>query len=380
MLHGLQITIGERYTPLVADKDQWLVEARVEMELSKATRFALRFEDDICEGKHEIFDADIFTQHIRVALFAVVGNSIECLVSGPITKIKSSSVLGGQGSWVEVHGEDRRSEMNRTGIQATYEGLASAIVAKILTGYKFKPSTQDTLIKHDKQKLQLTQSGTDLAFIEDVARRNNMEFWIDYKVNSAKTGAALVEETANFRTSPHRSQTGDTPALPVLSVDLDRILFVHPPGDRCTNITKFDTRIDFEKPTAAFGFTLDDAKERKLIDQLVKDPPSVGGDRVGPFSGAVERKMISPPESSKEEAFLAKDALVNESSWFVEADCSATLDQVDFIARPHQIVTVSHAGPGLSGPYQVMKATHVITATDHLMDFTLRANGLKGGG
>jgi hypothetical protein len=39
-------------------------------------------------------------------------------------------------------------------------------------------------------------------------------------------------------------------------------------------------------------------------------------------------------------------------------------------------VQVSHAGPRLSGAYQVMKTLHVINAADHLIDFTLRANGL----
>ena len=80
------------------------------MELSKPTLFALRFEDDICEGKREIADANIFAKDTLVGLFVVLEETkeLECLVYGPVTKIRASSLLGGPGSWVEIHGEDRR--------------------------------------------------------------------------------------------------------------------------------------------------------------------------------------------------------------------------------------------------------------------------------
>jgi hypothetical protein len=47
-----------------------------------------------------------------------------------------------------------------------------------------------------------------------------------------------------------------------------------------------------------------------------------------------------------------------------------------FLVEPHMIVDVQNATPGMSGAYQVKSATHVINATDHLIDFKLRANGL----
>ena len=82
--------------------------------------------------------------------------------------------------------------------------------------------------------------------------------------------------------------------------------------------------------------------------------------------------------AAEEEAFLAQEAVAFEQSWFVEADCSGSLEQLGFVVRPHQVVKVSHAGEALSGAYQVMKATHVITSTDHVVDFTGRGNGLGG--
>ena len=216
---GLIITVGEAKALAPDTVFQWLVEARVEMELSKPTLFALRFEDDICEGKREIADANIFAKDTLVGLFVVLEETkeLECLVYGPVTKIRASSLLGGPGSWVEIHGEDRRVLMGRKGVQGTYSGLASATASAILSLYGFTPDTQDTLIKYDTKDNQLTQSGTDLAFIDDIARRNNMDFWIEYKVTNEAPIA--LTETAKLRTSPERTQqAGAAPQLPTLAL------------------------------------------------------------------------------------------------------------------------------------------------------------------
>ena len=45
---GAIITSEDQNTPLSDDLLKWLVEARVEQELSAPTRFAIRFEDATC--------------------------------------------------------------------------------------------------------------------------------------------------------------------------------------------------------------------------------------------------------------------------------------------------------------------------------------------
>jgi len=339
--------------------------------------FALRFEDDICEGKREVADSKLFAKGELVGLFATAGPGagLECLVYGPVTKIRSSSVLGGPGSWVEIHGEDRRLVMGRTGVNATYVGKASSAAEAILRAYDFKPDTQPTLIEHDTKKKQLTQSGTDLAFLEDIARRNNMEFWIEYEVTAAGAVTKLTEK-ARLRTSPDRSQTTGLPQLPTLKPGGSHAIRVNPPAGICPNITKFDARIDFEKPTSVEGFMLSDKGDKKVVEDIVKDATPL--DPAKPVAIKDVKRELAEPTVLAEEAFLAKEATVFERSWFVEIDCSATVEQLGFLVRPHQILEVANAGSALSGGYQVMKAVHVMTATDHFMDFTLRANGLGG--
>ena len=375
---GLAITFGEFFVPLPERLLGWLVEARVEMELSTPCRYALRFEDDICDGRHEVADDLAFEKDTDLGLFVQLPDgSYECLIVGPITKVRGSSVLGGPGSWVEFHGEDRRARMGRVSVQSKHKGKASAVASQILSAYGFTPDVQETLIEHDEQKLPLTQAATDLAFLEDVARRNNMDLWLEYAV-TPRIPTLSLDVTANLKTSPERKQSLGAPlSIPTLSPSADRELRVAPPGDLCANVNKFDTRINYERPASARGFTMSQDEQKKLVSVLVEPPAPLDGSKIIPVP-RIKRELAPITKVTSEEAFLAQEAVVFEQSWFVEADCSASLEQLGFVVRPHQVVKISHAGEALSGAYQVMKATHVITSTDHLVDFTGRANGVGG--
>lgn len=377
---GLIITSNDGKQPLPDDIMQWLVEARVEMELSKPTLFALRFEDDICEDSPAVEGRPELAANTQIGIFVSRNDKLECLVYGPVTEVKSSSVLGGAGSWVEIHGLDRRIEMNRVGVQATYTGRDSDAAAGIFSAYGFKTKIQNTLIEYDDQKNKLTQRATDLAFIEDIARRNNMETWITYEAGTNSiVGNINLTETANLQTSPHRPQPGDVPQIPTLVPDEGRLLKVNPPPDDCPTVNKFEAKIDYEKPTASKGFAMSETEDQAIVEQIVQGAEPVDPAKPVPVDG-VTREVISPPASTPEQAFLKKEAIVYEQSWFVGVEFSTTLEQIDFLLFPHQIVDVTHAGERLAGAYQVMKVIHVVTATDHFMDGTLRANGLGGGG
>ena len=377
---GLVITSGDGKQPLPDNIMQWIVEARVEMELSKPTVFALRFEDDICEDIPAVEGRPELAANTPIGIFVSRHGKLECLVYGPVTEVKSSSVLGGAGSWVEIHGSDRRIEMNRVGVQATYVGKDSDAAACIFSAYGFKTDIQKTLIEYDGKKNKLTQRATDLAFIEDIARRNNMEIWITYAARTnPNAGNIELTETANLRTSPHRPQPGDIPQIPALMPDEGRLLKVNPPPDDCPTVNKFEAKIDYEKPTASKGFAMSETEDQAVVEQIVQKAEPVDPAKPVHVDG-VTREVIAPPASIPEQAFLKKEAIVYEQSWFVEVEFSTTLEQIDFLIFPHQEVNVTHAGDRLSGAYQVMKAIHVVTATDHFMDGKLRANGLGGGG
>lgn len=377
---GAIITTGEDHAPMDPAVMRWIVEARVEMELSKASRFALRFEEDLCDGDPAVAGRPELQANQLVGIFVSVEGAPQCLVVGPITRIRSSSMVGGAGSWLEVHGEDRRVEMGRVGIQDVWTGKASAAAESILAGYDFVPDVEETRIDYADAQHALNQRGTDLAFIEDIARKNNLEFWLSYKASAGPLGISLDEIRANLKSSPPRATAGP-PAPPVLLADTGLVIDIQPPPGTCVNVTRFDARIDFERPNAAKGFAQDvDRPAAQATDTTAPDDP------VNPEAEALarvqrdSRTVLAPTVTDPVEQELAAQAQLTEAAWFVEVDCATTLALMTFPILPHQIIDVRHAGARLSGPYQVKTATHVINAADHFMDFKLRANGLAASG
>jgi hypothetical protein len=376
---GAIITTGEDCAPMDPAIMRWIVEARVEMELSKASRFALRFEDDICEGDPAVARRDELQANQFIGLFVPVENGRpECLVFGPITRIRTSSMVGGSGSWLEVHGEDKRVLMGRVGIQDSWTGKASAAAETILAGYDFTPQVEETRIEYADDQHALNQRGTDLAFIEDIARKNNYEFWLSYDVSTTPLGLTLDAVNANLKPSPPRAG-GGPPAPPTLVADDGPVIDVMPPPGRCVSVTRFDARIDFERPNAARGFAQALSDGQANDNQATPpDAPVNPGARTIDMLHRESRQALAPTITDPVEQALATEAQLTEAAWFVEVDCSTTLKLMKRPVVPHQIIDVRHAGARLSGPYQVKTATHVINAADHYMDFKLRANGLAG--
>jgi hypothetical protein len=383
---GAIVTSGEDYLPLPDDLTRWIVEARVEMELSRASRFAVRFEDDVCDGEFAIARRPQLQPNQRIGIFvAVAGEPVpQCLCVGPITRIRTSAMVGGTGSWLEVHGEDRRVEMGRVGIQDSWIGRASDAARSVLSAYDFEAEVDETRIVYADEQHALNQRGTDLAFIDDIARKNNLEFWLTYNTVATPRGPTVAAITAHLQASPSRPAAGP-PRPPVLTADEGLVIDVMPPPGSCVSVTRFDVRIDTERPSAARGFARAmDSGEATTTESTAPDAP------LSPDAATIEllprpsrrslaSSELAPTVTDPVEQALAAEAQLTEAAWFVEVDCSTTMRSIGSLVLPHRIVDVRHAGPRLSGPYQVKSATHVINATDHLIDFKLRANGLAAG-
>ncbi len=377
---GAIITAGDDLEALDDAAMQRLVEARVEHEMSKTARFALRFEDDICEDEPAVARHPQLQAGNTIGIFVESDGEIDCLVFGPITRVRSAATTGGTGNWHEVHGEDRRVEMDRVEIQGAYEGHASDTARQILEGYSFDPDVHDTERVYNASDNKLTQRGSDLKFLETIAQKNNFEFWIEYAVGAADpiTGRLTLEETAKLQPSPPRGSPSPVPLPPVLVPTVERQIRVSPPPTDCPNVTRFEVTVDYERPHAAKGFAMDlTAGDLTATDsEPAADPLDPQRNDLASVS-AIERSVLASTSGDPIEQRLAQEAAVTEAAWFVEVNCTATLDQFGAILLPHEIVGVANAGPQLEGPYQVTKALHVINAIEHLMDFTIRANGLK---
>jgi hypothetical protein len=372
---GAIITSGKENTPLSDDLLKWLVEARVEQELSGATRFAIRFEDDTCDGSLQVLNAKDIKLNTLMAILAPDGNKLACLVRGPVTQVRFSVMLGVAGSWVEIHGEDRRVEMDRLCVQAAWRGLASDAANQLLAAYEFAPDVEPTKRLYSDNDHTLNQRGTDLAFIEHIARENGFELWIEYGVkDSASTpGAPLpIIETAKLRASPPRSAG---PSLPVLLAPLDMpSLRVNVPPDECPNVTSFQIDTDTERANSAGGLAVNPRTGKLERTQVINPQPGLDNGPTLKEVDGVKRTICITSAGGADELQAKQEAALVEAGWFVEATASTTAHMLGAVLKPHDVVPVAGIGTELSGPYQVKSATHVINAADHFMDIKLRSN------
>jgi hypothetical protein len=373
---GAIITSGDHDTVLGDELMKWLVEVRVEQELSAPTRFALRFEDDSCEGGFEVLKAKEIKPNTVLGILAQSGNRLVCLVRGPVTQVRFAVTLGGAGSWVEVHGEDRRVEMNRLCVQAVYSGLASDATEKILNAYHFTPKVEATKKQYSDKSHTLNQRGTDLALLEQIARENGFELWIEYgdiDKPDVKPGTSLdISEIANLQPSPPRNAGLAPPIL--LAPPNSPSLRVNVPPNECPNVTSFQIDTDTERANSAGGIAVNPRTGQLERTQVINPQPGLDSGPTLKQIDGVKRTICVTSAGGADELQAKQEAALVEAGWFVEATASTTAHMLGRVVKPHDVVPVQGVGTELSGPYQVKAVTHVINAADHFMDIKLRSN------
>lgn len=384
---GAIICSGDGNAPLPDSVAQWLAEVRVEEDLSKPTKFAIRFEDDLCGDAPAVEGRPEIAANTAISVLVPDGNATACLVRGRITMIRTSSQAGGSGSWVEAHG-DNKVEMDRATVQATWEGDEAQIVTAILQGYGFAPDVSDVQSKTYTQTEQLNQRGTDLAMLDKIASENGVDFWITYAVSPPPPlppGSGYgIEETAHFRISPE--VPGDEPfdiaefVLDPLDADAPSLRISVPEGE-CPNVNAFNAQVDAERPNAAQGAAIDADSGETEATRTTADPSTAGEGRTLDAIDGVTRTIVTSGPGDSTDQQRRDDAALREASWFAEATVSTSAQLLKRrIIRPHQIVNVTGAGRRFSIPWQASAVTHVVTASDHMMDLTLRTNFLGGEG
>ena len=165
---GAIIGIGENNAPLDEDLAGCIVEARVEQKLDEPIQFALRFLDDLEDGRLRHANDDRLAIDTIVSVMVEVGNALACLVRGPIVEHKSEMVIGGPGSWFEIHGLDRRDLLDRICVQATWTGRASDAAHQILGQAFDELDVEDTTRVYEEARETLNPRATDLDLVRRV--------------------------------------------------------------------------------------------------------------------------------------------------------------------------------------------------------------------
>jgi hypothetical protein len=394
---GAIIASGEKNELLRDDLVGCITEVRVEQSLDEPTHFAIRFQEDLSGGEPVIMKAPELQCRQRITIAVQVGDEIKCLVRGPITDIKCSVMLGGPGSWFEIHGQDRRTDMDRECKRRSWFGLESEAAARILQDeYKFQKMCIQKTRKHYGTTRQnnpqepttetLNQRATDEAFLRQVACRNNLHFWIEYDCQPNgrdRSGKSLeVVEIANLRSSPLRPVDAENlvdceeriKLKPIVNVTLR----VNVEKEQCQNVTTFNMTMNFERPSQFKGTAVNDraGKEQRTSAEDRQPPQARGGKRLADCNP--DRILCITTAGPEEELQRKAEAALTEAGWFIDTTASTTVHMLGSVLLPHDEVEVQGLGDDHNGLYQVKAVTHVINAADHFMDLQLRRNAFGG--
>lgn len=351
---GLDITIAVDGSADAELTDAALVE--VEERMGQATNYRLHYAADIRDGDlPQLIDGRLDAGS-QLSVLVPTDGGRECLVSGPVTGQQIRLQHGGAGSLLTVIGADTSVVMDREARSAVWDGLTdSDAVSAIVANYGYLPDVEATSAGHFEDKHTLIQRGTDLGFVQQLARRNGFLFWV--------TCNEFGVETANFKRPP----VGDV---------RDAALIINLDGP---TVEQFDIAWDVERPTRVDALQLD-LNAKTNIDGSTEGPvQTLLGDRsLADITGDVRSQMLTAPSDDAGDLAARGEGALIESGWFVRASCTTTVNAMRQLVRAHTVVTVRGAGSRHSGNYFVAAVRHVIDDVSHRMEVELLRNAWGG--
>lgn len=308
-----------------------------------------------------ILDDDTFARLAPIKLSAIAGSSgAQTLIDGFV--IESAVSFGAEpgASVLTVVAMDGSVVMNLEEKVRRWPATADGDIAATIFGdYGFETRITATAQAHGEEQQVTMQRGTDIQFLQYLARRNGYECYVETDAQSGKN-------TGHF----HPPETQQQP-LGVLSVNLGE----------ATNVDSFQLRHDMLRAVHArvTGIEIESASEQAIAAESSSLPPlggttSVPSDR--PRTVLVSQTGLA---YGGDWQTLAQ-AVVDRSSWAVTAEGELNTATFGAILRAKRMVNVRGIGRTFSGAYYVQRVLHTFSADGHKQRFTLRRNatGLAG--
>ncbi len=355
-----------------------LVEVRVEQSLDQPTRFAIRFQDDIEDGK--LKKAGLAELQLGEIVTIAVDRGQDryaCLCRGPILAHESEMTIGGPGSTLTVLGPDRRDELAREVRDQNWPGRASDVVRMLLAPTYPLTDVEATQELYDLNGNALPQRDNDLEFVTRLADDHGYHFWVGYTgTTETPAGTLTVIETAHWKSSPALQDGAPAGLPPVLPLSDDTVtLRYNVPREECPNLTRFALATDGARPSTVSAATqnLTDGGEDPV--EVTDQAAPMGGAGQGLAARAPAREMTPRPQGNAQEARRRNRAALRDAGFFVSAEISTTRHMLGDLLEPHQVVAVEGVG-GANGrtPFRVASVTHVINGVGHFMDAEIETN------
>ena len=109
------------------------------------------------------------------------GGLLQRLFEGICTHVRPHFESAQANAYLEVLAMDAAVVLDAEEKVAAWPNVKdSDVVSQILSGYQIEARADDTPVQYDEDHQRLTQRATDWRFLQHLARRNGMRFWLEY--------------------------------------------------------------------------------------------------------------------------------------------------------------------------------------------------------
>jgi phage protein D len=338
------------------------VEDHAEMADMLRLRLACTVKED--GSGWTLLDDDVFPRLTRLGLSITVGSGRAIpLVDAYVIETTAQLSNDPGGSVLTVVAMDPTVLMYLEEKVKAWPSMADSDVASAVfsdQAYGFTPVVEATNYTRDENDHTLTQRGTDIEFLRQLAERNGYECFVELNPSSG-----AVE--GHFHPPRHDAQPQG-----VLTVNMGA----------STNVNRFAARFDMLAATTAKATTLD-----------VEDASDQGGSAEetshtglgGETSTSTDRprtvllRGLGMGKAGEVQRYA--QAVVDRSAWAIVAEGELNTVAYGGVLRAKRPVMARGAGRAFSGRYYVERVLHTIKADgSYVQRFTLRRNatGLTG--
>lgn len=311
---------------------------------------------DGCVG-WSVIDDNTFQRLTKIRVNVNVGSGkTEPLIEAYVTEANANFANQPGQSVLNIVAMEPTVLMNLVEDNKAWPNMADSDIAdRMFRDHQFTPVVDQTQPTWQENDYVPMQRGTDIQFLQALAKRNGFECYVELNPDSGQVEGHF-----------HLPKLQQTPQG-VLSVNM---------GD-ATNVNSFNARFDHLGPTTAKTSNIDiDSKDDQDTDADEQELTDLGATPSLASTNPRQVLLSGTGLSSTGELKTAAQAEVDRSSWAITADGEISTVAYGDILRAKRPVLVRGAGPQFSGMYYVQSVTHTINGDGYSQRFSLKRNAL----
>ncbi len=345
-------------------------------------QIALRLQDD---GTWTYLDDDRFALFNQVtvkvgftdggglaaALGSLLGggdsnDGLKTVFDGFITDVDVELGSELDNAFINLSGMDASVMMSVEEKVATWPDMSDGdIVQQIVSTYGLPLQADPTATVHQEANTTIVQRGTDIQFVQDLAQKNGMEFYLETDDSGTLTAYFCAPQLSGTPQADLAIQFGDQSNLKKFSAHLS--------GQRPLNIKAAQIDVDANSANVAT------ASDTQLTKLGANDANALIGSQldtlVVPKEAQAQMLVLGPPSSDAGEMQTFVQAVRDEAAWLITASGEINSDAYQSVLRPRRLVLVKGAGSVYSGKYYVTRVVHEMNHEgDYIQRFEARRN------